>query len=277
MDSKHFGAFSSLVHSLTGVTIDPSRSSMLASRVGSRMRQTGVDDHSAYYQLVLNDKQEQQLFIDKVTTHETSFFRTPRIWQYIEEQFLVDWESRNPEKTCNIWSAACASGEEAYSLAIMMSEHSRSNAKFRFSIDASDISEEVVSRAREGQYKQRAIKRFSQDRDEVFSRYITGNEDHYTVSDKLKPLTNYFSHNLFEKAPTNRKYDLVLLRNVLIYFTAEDQNRVLQNIRSAMNDDSTLIIGESESIHKLDCGFYDIQPLIYTNTQAAPLTVAASG
>ena len=83
MDKKLLDSFRKLTYELTGVTIDSTRGSMLESRVGSRMRRTGIEDPSVYYKLVLDDDAEQRLFIDKITTHETSFFRTPRVLSLI--------------------------------------------------------------------------------------------------------------------------------------------------------------------------------------------------
>ena len=277
MDKKLLDSFRKLAYELTGVTIDSTRGSMLESRVGSRMRRTGIEDPSVYYKLVLDDDAEQRLFIDKITTHETSFFRTPRVWHYIEEHFLPAWASDHPSQTCNVWSAACATGEEAYSLATVCTEFAKKKSSFRFSIDGSDISEEVVDRCRKGHYQQRAIKRFSEDRSELFSRYISSHDSHYEVSDSLKSATNFFAHNLFKSPRERKKYDLVLLRNVLIYFSIDDQKRVLANIRRAMRDDAILIIGESESISNLDCGFVDVQPLIYSTSRSVPGAVATSG
>lgn len=277
MDDKLFNSFSKLVHQLTGITIDPSRRSMLDSRLGSRMRQTGIADYEAYYKLVLGDEKERRFFIDKITTHETSFFRTARVWEYLENCFIPEWLATHPDDTCKLWSAACSTGEEAYSLAITMEEVVKENPSFRYTIDATDISECSVNRCREGLYKQRAVKRFSQNQPVLFSNYIDASGKDYQVSRLLRSKVNFSAHNLFKPLSNSVSYDLVLLRNVLIYFSVDDQKRVLANLRNSMREGSVLIIGESESIGNLDCGFEGVQALVYSNSCTPARLVAANG
>ena len=275
MNDVQFGRFKELVHDLTGVTILDTRRSMLASRIGSRMRATGMDDFDAYRTFVIEDATERALFVDKVTTHETYFFRTPRVWQYLEETYLPAWREGHPNAPCRVWSAAASSGEEPYSLAIALHTFAAAHPPFKYSVEASDISEVMIDKCRAGNYEGRSVSRFSAARPVQFQKYLLPQGSGYEIAPTIKGTVNFFPHNLFTKA-TRGPYDLVLLRNVLIYFDLEDQARVLRNIRRAMRDDGVLIIGESESIGMLGCGFSDVEPFVYKTTPSV-LGAAANG
>jgi len=248
---------------------------MLEARIGRRMRATDMADADAdaYYNTVINDLEERNQFIDQVTTHETSFFRTSRIWQYLEDVFLPAWHDQNPHQTCHIWSAAAASGEEAYSLAISMKTFAQTNPGFTFAIDATDISSEIIKKSKLATFRQRSITSFQRNRPEQFAKYMTANEDRYQLDKKLVQLVNFGTHNLFTKPTKKNNYHLVLLRNVLIYFTLEDQRTVLKQVRRSMRDNALLVIGESESITNLDTQYRNLQPFIY---QTTPNSAAAT-
>ncbi|MFK7912339.1 MAG: protein-glutamate O-methyltransferase CheR [Pseudomonadales bacterium] len=261
MTQEEFELFRDLVYQWTGVAIADARVSMLASRLGSRMRAVGETDYQAYYALVTSDARERALFVDKVTTHETSFFRTAGVWEFIEHQLLP--ELRAQQSPLRAWSAAASTGEESYSLAMLATEYSLKAPGFSFSIDASDISEQVIERCRGARYQGRNIRRFEQSRPEYCKKYMEPDQDQFGVSRAISSRVNFFTHNLLQDPKSHAKYNLVMLRNVLIYFTPEDQCKVVANVRRAMTDDGIMIIGESETIPHEALGFGDVAPFVY--------------
>ncbi|MFK8031275.1 MAG: protein-glutamate O-methyltransferase CheR [Gammaproteobacteria bacterium] len=263
MDDLQFKAFSSLTHKLTGVSIAPARRPMLIARVSSRMRACKIADIDLYLDRVLEDEQERVMFIDKVTTHETYFFRTARVWEYIEERFLPAWTKKNGGRTCKVWSAAASSGQEAYSTAMLMDDYAKKTSGFRFSVHGSDVSAEVVRKCQLGVYQGRSIDRLRQSRPDFLERYFAPEGEGFRVHDDLKRCVSFSTHNLFDDLRLSKKYDLILCRNVLIYFNREDQLRVLKNLKSAMGQSSVLIIGESERLVSDNDMFDDIEPLVY--------------
>ncbi|MCB0363198.1 MAG: protein-glutamate O-methyltransferase CheR, partial [Bdellovibrionales bacterium] len=108
-----------LVYQLTGITLATSRSSMIEGRLRKRVHALNLDNYHDYLKIVKIDKNEQEIFVDLVTTNETYFYRTPRIWDYIEKKLLPSWFQSNPKAVFTAWSAAASSGEEAHTLAIL--------------------------------------------------------------------------------------------------------------------------------------------------------------
>ena len=276
MDQSQFTKFQTLVYKLTGVAIANTRQSMLASRVGSRMRALNMTDFDAYYKTVNTDESERERFIDKVTTHETSFFRTPGIWQYLETTLLPSLS--NSGQSLNAWSAAASSGEESYSLSMLASNYRESSPGFQFAISASDISSDIIERCKSASYQGRNIERFREAKPEYFDRHMQPCDTGFAVKPAIANRVKFFTHNLLEAPARKKQYNLVLLRNVLIYFTPEDQARVVTNVRQAMTDDGILIIGESETIPHTSLGFSDVEPFIYQVDSAFDLaTQTANG
>lgn len=249
---------------------------MLESRIGRRMRALKIDKHHEYYELVEASKDEQAHFVDHVTTHETSFFRTPRIWQYLQTEFLPAWHSNNPNLICNVWSAATSSGEEAYSLAMVLNEFSKKSQGFNFRITATDVSAAMIEKCEQGTYQKRSVAKLLQFHPSLSKQYLTKNEHGYRVNRALLHQINFRTQNLFSDPEQVAAYDLVLLRNVLIYFEQTDQNHVLTNIHSTLKQTGTLIIGESESILHASGSFANLEPGIYQSLPSANRALEAS-
>ena len=264
--SEQFDRFRQLVYQLTGVTIDHTRRSMLSRRLKTRMRAIGVSEYDAYYNIVLQNKPEQDLFVDRVTTHETRFFRTPRVWVYLQDTLLPEHHATSSEPF-RVWSAATSTGEEAYSLAMLLLEYQRQHSEIRFQIDASDISERTVESARQGHYGSRNLNRLQCSHPELHDRYFTEQDEGGIAGTQLRQAVRFFSHNLFDPPPCRATYHLVMLRNVLIYFSNADQERVLTSVFRTLKPGGILIIGESESLSRDNRQFQALEPFIY---QAVP-------
>ncbi len=253
-----------LIHALTGITIAPNRKSMVHGRLRKRAVALKLDSYETYLDLVKSDNNEKVVFIDIVTTNETYFFRTPRIWAYLQEVFLPDWISKNPDRKFSAWSAAASSGDEGHSLGILLQAMKDKNPKFSYEILGTDISQEMVRTCQTGVYKGRSIGSFKTTRPEWFHKYMKSQgSDEFQVTPEIKSRLKFQQHNLFKPLVSTQKFDLVLLRNVLIYFTDVDQEKVLKLIEPRLSDTGILIIGESESLTNIQTGYSNIQPLIY--------------
>ena len=250
MDSATLARVISAVHKFTGITMAEHKKTLLQSRLKKRMRELQIASYVEYMDYLQKTIDETQNFINVVTTNETTFFRTPKVWSYFNDVFLPEWNIKNPRSTLTLWSAASSSGEEAYSLAILCSEFKLKNPGFDFRILATDISSTVLEEAIKAEYSDRAVEFFKKSHADLFSRYFTTKEnDVHAVSGELKKKIQFSSHNLF--TVKKEQFDIVFLRNVLIYFSSEDQEKVLLNISKSLKDDGILIIGESESLSRL--------------------------
>lgn len=252
------------VHTLTGITITEQKKTMLQSRLKKRMRHLSIATFEDYMNWLEKDKDEVQEFINVVTTNETSFFRTPRIWEYFQNEFLPKWHAENPKGQLKLWSAAASSGEESYSLAICCTEFQRKHPTFNFKIFASDISTEVLAEAKKGVFNNRSVEFLKKSRPQLFDQYFVAGEevDTFKIVPELKSKVQFDTHNLFKVK--KEQYDIVFLRNVLIYFVAIDQEIVLRNIEKSLVEKGMLIIGESESLNRLDTPYEFHQACIYS-------------
>ena len=264
IDPACFDGFVKLVHKLTGITIKPERQSMLEGRLRCRVRDLGLSGFSEYLAYVKSHAEEHEAFVNQVTTNETYFFRTPRVWDYVENTFLPQWYSEHANRTLKVWSAASSTGEEAHTLGILMQHFKDNHVGFEYQITGTDIDTKVISTATLGVYKGRSVERFRQAKPDWFSQYMNGDDDKgYTVLPAIKSRIRFSQLNLFSSAPATEKMNLVLLRNVLIYFTASDQERVMNSVHRRLDSNGVAIIGESESLNSLQTSFESIAPTIY--------------
>lgn len=264
LSDKCFGDLLSLIHSLTGITIASNRKSMVQGRIRKRAMQLALNDYESYLELVKSDLNEKNIFIDLITTNETYFFRTPRIWDYIEKVFLPNWYKDHPKKIFMVWSAAASSGEEAHSLGILCQSFKEKHPGFSYQILGTDISQEMVQLCQKGLYCGKSIESFKKARPDMFMKYMIKAEDSfYQVNADIKSRLKFQTHNLFKSQIFADAFDLILLRNVLIYFTAQDQEVVLAKIAPRLSEAGVLIIGESESLSHIQHEFKHIEPLVY--------------
>jgi chemotaxis protein methyltransferase CheR len=275
LNEKCFNDFVELIHELTGITVAKSRTSMVEGRLRRRIENLKLPDYEAYLKLVKEDKNEQRQFIDLVTTNETSFFRTPRIWEYIEKKILPSWLAAHPNQVFTAWSAAASSGEEAHTLGILCQEFKAWNPSFVYQIIGTDISNEMVELCQKGIYSGRTLATFKETRSGLFSKYMKENSDgSFQIKSEIKDRLRFHQHNLFQSSKTKDHFDLILIRNVLIYFKAPDQEKVLDLIASQLAQDGKLIIGESESLTHIQTPFKHVEALVY---QLNPVQMTKSG
>lgn len=264
LSEKCFNDFTKLIHKLTGITIADNRTSMVEGRLRKRVLKLNLENYESYFERVKEDKLEQIKFVDLVTTNETYFYRTPRIWDYIEKKFLPQWFVNHPHTVFTAWSAAASSGEEAHTLAIICEAFKEKHPTFTYQILGTDISQEMVGQCLEGLYSGRSLESFKKNRPELFERFMyRDSSESYQVNAEIKKRLKFQQHNLFEAFPHQNKFHLVLIRNVLIYFKSADQERVISLIEPTMTNDSVMIIGESESLTPINTSFTSIEPLIY--------------
>lgn len=264
-----FLKFCKVIHQLTGVTIGSDRTTLVEGRVRKRIRSLNLDSYEEYLQLVENDKGEQTTFIDLITTNETYFFRTPRIWSYLFDSFLPDWYGQNRGRTFKVWSAAASSGEEAHSLGVLCEAFKSENSDFRYQILGTDISKKMVELCDEGVYTGRSLRAFRESKPEWFEEHMNAiSSTEFKVNEEIKSRIRFRQHNLFQPLHATDRFDLVLLRNVLIYFKGEDQEKVVSLIAPRLAQDGLLVIGESESLAHINTGFQKKTNYVYEAMQA---------
>jgi chemotaxis protein methyltransferase CheR len=265
VDTGTQNALLAQVHRHTGIFMADRKWTLLQGRLRRRLQELALKSYREYLALLEDSKDEVGYFIDLVTTNETSFFRTQRIWDYLWQDFLPTWQAAHPAATLQVWSAAASTGEEAYTAAMLFEEFRLQQPGFRYRILGTDIARRVLEAGRAGKYHGRNIDGLRKIRPALLDKYFRQEGDHFSVIPALRAGVTFREHHLYKRLADPVRFDLVLLRNVLIYFDEPGQENVLEKVRQSMVPGGVLLVGESESLGRIRSGFVYRQPLIYCN------------
>ncbi len=269
MSDGEFATLRQIVRRNIGISIADGRRSMMESRLNKRLRALDIPTYKAYIAHLSAHPAEMQELTDRITTNETYFYRTPRIWAHLNDDLIPAHAAITPRRPMRVWSAAASTGEEAHTLGVYLEDTRLKVLGFDYEILGTDISSGVLETARAGAYIGRPVARFRAEQPHLFEKHMRGNEeDGWTAASAIRSRIRFEQHNLMQPLRNTSPFDVVLLRNVLIYFAPEDQAVILRHVRQQMHTDGTLIIGESESLKHIDCDFEQVAPIIY---KAAPL------
>ncbi len=259
MTQAEFDRFSDLIIEQCGIKMPQSKKIMLEARLQKRLRSLGIATFGEYYRYVREQGGELVHMLDAVTTNKTDFFREPAHFEFLTRtilpEFLAEQEqSRERQRPFRIWSAGCSSGEEPYTLAMVLSDFAEQHPPFAFSVLATDLSTKVLDRAQTAIYdeervatvppamKQRYLLR-SKDRDKGLVR----------IAPALRAAVQFQRLNLMEEnLAFSDLFDAIFCRNVIIYFDRRTQERLLARLCRVLRTAGPLFLGHSESIHGLD-------------------------
>ena len=224
---------------------DAYKESCLRRRVAVRMRARGVDSYDDYATLLDKDAGEYDKLIDTLTINVTKFYRNRETWDAITQSVMPNLMQRQAGHL-RCWSAGCASGEEPYTLAILIAEHKRKQgpAATLPRIDASDFDRRSLERASVGQYGDAAFEELPT---ELTQRYFTG-QSPKSIKPEIRSMVRFIRHDITREPAPNPPYDLVMCRNVLIYFDRETQERLVSGFIDALNPGGYLVLGRAESL-----------------------------
>lgn len=251
---EQFGRFEQFIYRQTGIRMREGKLTLLSNRIRRRLKDLGLDSFEEYYRLLVAKRLpgELELFIDAITTNETHFFRTGGHFDWFGGPFLDDLVARaasgRHDRSVRAWSAACSSGEEAYSLAICLLEARQRLAGWRLSVLGTDISEAVVAQARRGVYRQRSLEQVSAARLE--SHFSAPGGDEWTVKPAVASLCEFRRHNLLDPLP-GPGFDCIFIRNVFIYFDRGSKETAVRNLVAALAPGGFLVVGPSDGIYDL--------------------------
>lgn len=270
LNEANFQKLRLLVHQHTGITIGETRKSMLLSRLRSRLRETQEPNFKAYIQRVSVDSDELQELINRVTTNKTFFYRTPRIWEHFGEVCVPDFVAKKSSLPMKVWSAAASSGEEAHTIGVLLEDVRKKEPRFDYSILGTDVSTRVLKIAEAGIYEAATAEHLQKERPDLFAAHVIPCPEHrIKVKPEIKSKISFKKHNLLKRLSGGGPFDVVFLRNVLIYFTPGDQEEIIRLVVEKMHPDGTLIIGESETLSRLDTGLEMVAPMVYRKSSSA--------
>jgi two-component system, chemotaxis family, CheB/CheR fusion protein len=220
--------------------------SSLIRRIQKRMQAVDADSVDAYQSYLAKHPEEFGMLFNTILINVTSFFRDPPTWELLSAEILPQLlEAKPADEPIRIWSAGCASGEEAYSLAMMTAEAMGPEAvRERVKIYATDVDEEALNQARQARYTARQVEGVSP---ELLARYFEGNGQGYVFSKELRHSVIFGRHDLIQDAPISR-IDLLVCRNTLMYLNSETQSQVLARFSFALREGGYLLLGKAEML-----------------------------
>jgi chemotaxis protein methyltransferase CheR len=277
---REFELFRVLVRRHTGIALGPQKRLLLQARLGKRLRALGLASFGEYYEALTaadGDGVELTRFINAVTTNKTDFFREPHHFRHLEEVWLPDVRrhaARDADRALRLWSAGCSTGEEPYTIAMVLRDGLGSLAGWNVRILASDIDTDVLERAAAGIYTlEQAAGVPAALLPRHFLRGRGQQEGLVRVRPEVHALVTFRRINLLEEPwPIRRPLDVVFCRNVLIYFDRPTQQRILARIASLLKPEGLLFLGHSESAYGL---LEDVQHLGNTIYRLRPPAEAA--
>jgi len=249
-----------LLHDLAGIHLSETKRNLVCCRLGKRLEKYGLKSFDDYFHLLSNGQQpgELQVAIDLLTTNETHFFREPKHFDFLRERILAHHRS---SKSFRVWSAACSTGQEPYTLAMILADHF---GDAPWEIIASDLSMRVLDQARGGQYALEQAK-------EIPERYLkkyclkgVGTEEGTFLIDRvLRNRISYQQINLNKTLPRLGEFDVIFLRNVMIYFSVDTKRQVIGRLLPLLKRGGHLMIGHSENLNGITEDVTPVVPSIY--------------
>ena len=230
-----------LIISKTGLDIKYYRDNFIQRRLKLKLREKKLKSYSEYASLVKKDPEEFEELLQFLTINYTSFYRDNDVFDYFNEKILPELFTK--KKNVKILSAGCSSGEEPYTLAILMKEYcDRKKIRPYGAIHALDVDKTILAKARKGEYELESLKELNA---KYLRKYFKEENGKYYVAPEIKRMVQFGMHDLTKELP-KRNFDVILCRNVFIYFTNEAKDQILRNFYKAINSDGHLIIGKTE-------------------------------
>lgn len=276
---REFALFQKLIYSKAGIHLGPAKKALLEARLTRRLRELGLRTFEAYYLQALDSSEELVVLLNRIATNETHFFREPKQFEFVEQQIIPAWRAQgqaaNGSRHIRVWSAACSTGEEPYSIAMMLLEHFPLGSGWVFEILATDISTRVLAAAGDAVWPIAKASEIPQDYLKKFMLKGSGEQ-----SGKMKAGAELRAAIRFERLNLNDEryavdgpFDMIFCRNVLIYFDAQSRAQVIQRMVDQLAPDGFLFIGHAESLTNVTDRVRYVMPTIYSNSRQPRLMV----
>ena len=249
------------IYQSSGIYIAENRKYLIESRLSNRVKELNLKTFGEYYyflQFDANRKAEMTKLFEVITTNETSFYRNPPQLKVFQEKVLpetLEAIKKKGSKRLRIWSAGCSTGEEPYTLAIILHEVLKTELPlWDIKITANDISEAVLNSARHGRYNEYSLRTTPK---EIIDKYFTQQENGFEIQPKLKSLVQFAPINLSDRLmlKRNEKSHIIFCRNVIIYFDDDMKRQVIESFYDNLLPDGCMLIGHSESLHNISRTF----------------------
>jgi chemotaxis protein methyltransferase CheR len=269
-----FQKFQKLIYAETGIWLGSSKTALLCGRLFRRLRTLEMTSLATYYECVVQPDQheERARMIDAITTNETRFNREPRQFEFLVQRVFPRWKADAERglrpRRIRIWSAGCSSGEEPYTVAMLLAKHLPLEEGWDARLLATDISNRVLEKARKGIYPIARATELPNDLLRSFMlRGIAERQGEMKVKVEVQQLVDFQRLNLDrESDPSEGPFDAIFCRNVLIYFDAASKQRVVTNLVRHLIDNALLFVGHAENLSSAFPQLRSLEPTIYTKT-----------
>lgn len=269
LSDREFRSLQQLIYREAGIHLSDAKKALVTGRLTRRLRSLGCRDFSAYYELVAANPDERTAMLDCISTNETRFFREPKQFEFLEETVLPHWRALGASgqipKRIRAWSAACSTGEEPYTLAMVLAAHFPAGEGWSVEILASDLSTRVLDAAREGVWPiERSNDIPERMRKAFMLRGIRGQEGKMRAHTLLQSLIDFRRINLNDTDYGIRgTFDLIFCRNVLIYFNRDSKEGVIQRLLRHLSPSGLFFLGHAESLTGSAYGMENAGPTVY--------------
>lgn len=257
---QEFALFRRLIYKIAGISLADSKKILVTGRLQRRLRHYGLDNFSQYYRLISSGQhpQELQVMVDLLTTNETYFFREPKHFDFLRDRILPARRG-GPFR---VWSAASSTGEEAYTIAMVLAEHLRDG---NWDVFGSDISTQVLAKASAAHYP---LERHEGIPPAFLSKYclkgVRSQAGTFLINQQLRSRVRFAQVNLTNPiSPEIGDFDVIFLRNVMIYFDNDTKRKVVANLSPRLRTGGYFIVGHSETLNGITGELSAVQPTIY--------------
>ncbi|WP_153122611.1 CheR family methyltransferase [Peribacillus tepidiphilus] len=237
--SQDYQEFIIHIKKLTGIDLSLYKEAQMKRRLTSLYEKKGFKSFKEYFREIQNNKASLNEFLDRMTINVSEFYRNAKRWEVLENKIFPRLLSGS--RRLKIWSAACSTGEEPYTIAMVLSKYLPTS---QISILATDIDENVIARAKMAVYHERSLNEVPE---AIKKKYFTKEGEYYKVTDEIKRTVTFKKHNLLSE-PFESGYDLIVCRNVLIYFTEEAKDLLYQKFSNSLKSGGVFFVGSTEQI-----------------------------
>lgn len=265
MTSEEFSKLAQFIQATYGIYLRQEKKVMLKSRLDQLLVKKQISSYSEYFDYVKNDQtgRAASVLVDKITTNHTYFMREVEHFYFFRDQVIPMLARSVKDRDLRIWSAGCSTGEEPYTLAMILldyfaGQHHRWDTK----VLATDISSKVLQAAQQGQYQSEQLGKLPQHWKDNY--FVKIDEDHYVVDKKLRAEVIFRKLNLMDDGfPFKRKFHIIFCRNVMIYFDHRTRQNLIQKFTNLLESGGYLFIGFSETLDKRETSLKYIMPAVY--------------
>jgi chemotaxis protein methyltransferase CheR len=274
ISNADFARLKNLIYAQSGINLNADKKTMLELRIKRRLRSLHLNSSAEYCDYLFGpqgQKEEIASLLDVVSTNKTDFFREPDHFEFLAQKALPDLMARNDSgRPLLVWSAGCSSGEEPYTLAIVMSEYALSHPGFRFHILATDLSHTVLAKAHKGIFNKDVVRPVPAGlQRKYFMRSRDPESHHMRIVPELRQAVEFARLNFMDADfGLTQKADAIFCRNVIIYFDRGTQEKILQKLAAHLAPRGYFFVGHSESLHGMDLPLSAVAPALYRKDDA---------